>query len=54
MTTDEIVEALEEKSATLSKLRCVLQHAVSPLENPAHVLRMRLRKTFARIEDRIT
>ena len=46
MTTDEIVEALEERSANLSKLR--MQHTVSPLENPN--VRGAAKKDIARLK----
>ncbi|PKP35744.1 MAG: 50S ribosomal protein L29 [Bacteroidetes bacterium HGW-Bacteroidetes-17] len=46
LSTDDLVDRLEEETKQLSKLK--LNHAVSPLENPNKI--KAYRKTIARIQ----
>ena len=46
LTTDEIREKIETEKAALTKMK--MNHAVSPLENPASLRAQR--KTIARLE----
>ena len=50
LSTDDVIEKLEEQKELLSKLS--LNHAVSPLENPSQI--RIVRRTIARLNTELT